>query len=85
MTNAPEITWGDGVGWDSHPGGLPCILNHEAMLLLLGLLRRRENKKFKKFFKKADFECLAGSVPVSHVNEALVMRIIVAERSVEQK
>lgn len=52
MTNAPEITWGDGVGWDSHPGGLPCVLNHEAMLLLLGLLRRRENKKLKNFLKK---------------------------------
>ena len=46
---------------------------------------QERKQKIKKFFKKADFECLAGSVPVSHINEALVMRIIVVERSVEQK
>lgn len=58
------------------------------MLLLLGLLYRRENKKIKKIKlkkKKADLEHIAGSVPISHINGALVMRIIVTARSVEQK
>ena len=80
LTNTPEITQVVRAGWGSNPGSLPLILNREAMPLLLRLLHGRKQDKTKWTSNAPQAQCLAHKYM-----KALFMRIIVTERSTEQK